>query len=121
MNVYQYIAETNPNEANSICERNGLTDAMDTQTIAFYLENIVAQNGEESFNEILSLHPDKEVILECFGKPIEPIVEQKITEVEPQKMMNADGSKDPNVSQHTNMYILIGAVVVSLAIISLKK
>lgn len=115
MNVYRYIAENNPNGANDICVNNGLTEADSTETISYYLESIVAQNGEQSLKEILNLHPDKEVILECFQQPK---VEEKIVEVEVPKFVNAEGQS--NLANNTNVYILMGAIIVSLAIISLK-
>ena len=116
MNVYRYIAENNPNGANDICVKNGLTEADSTETISYYLESIVAQNGADSLKEIMTLHPDKEVLLECFQQPTK--VEEKIVEVQVPKVMNADGQS--SLANNTNIYILMGAIIVSLAIISLK-
>lgn len=115
MNVYRYIAENNPNGANDICVKNGLTEADSTETISYYLESIVAQNGEDSLKEIMNLHPDKEVLLECFQIPK---IEEKIVEVQVPKVMNADGQS--SLANNTNIYIMMGAIIVSLAIISLK-
>jgi len=118
MNVYRYIAETNPNEANDICEKNGLMGARSIDGIAFYLQSIVAQNGEVALKEILSLHPDKDVIIEMF----QPKEEPKPVEITTSKTMNADGQQTTSTLPYqTNTYILIAAVIVSIAIISSKK
>jgi hypothetical protein len=118
MNVYSYIAENNPNDANQICVKNGLDDADTTETLAFYLQTIVAQNGVDSLKEILNLHPDKEVILELYQEPTK-IDDKNVFEVKATPL-NADGQSS-NIAQNTNTFILLGAIVVSLAIISLNK
>ena len=119
MNVYSYIAENNPNDANQICVKNGLDDADTTETLAFYLQTIVAQHGVDSLKEILNLHPDKEVILELYQEPTK-IDDKNVFEVKAPSVMNADGQTS-NIAQNTNTFILLGAIVVSLAIISLNK
>ena len=115
MDVYSYIAELNPMGANEICVKNGLDESNKTETIANYLESIVAQNGEVSLKEIMNLHPDKDVILECFQLPK---IEEKIVEVQVPKVMNADGQS--TLANNTSTYILMGAIIISFAIISLK-
>jgi hypothetical protein len=93
---------------------------------------IVAQGGEESFKEVMELHPDKEAILELFEKKS---LEQpnkvgdcgcknssfknrrRLANAGGRRLANANG----NIATQTNTYILIGALVVSIAIISSIK
>ena len=49
---------------------------------------------------------------------LQPKIIEKIVEVEVPKFINADGQS--NLANNTNVYILMGAIIVSLAIISLK-
>jgi hypothetical protein len=128
MSVYKYIAQTNPNQANDFCVQNGLTDASDIDQIAVYLQTIVAQNGESALKKIMELHPDKDAILELFQKKDGNTLQ--ITEIKPPVMMNATGavanavgetSSQNSQTQHTNTYILVAALIVSVAIISMKK
>lgn len=137
MSVYRYIAETNPNESNSFCINNGYPNATSIEELTMYLQDIVAQNGKSALKDIMELHPDKAVIIELFQVENVPMTEIKpptqveaypeqtqqeqsqpeIIELQPQ-YMNADGSK---LTINTNAAILVGALLVSIAIISMNK
>lgn len=145
MTVYTYIAENNPDAAYEICKKYGYFNVESFEELSSSLQELVAQNGECALQEVLEIHPDKDVILELFEKkndekqPIVELVEidAKISEVandfknfkEEQKetiqKLNAIGSTAPSepksVVNQTNTYILVGALIVSLAIISMKK
>jgi len=129
MSVYNHIAESNPNQAADFCLNNGYQPT-DIESIAIYLETIVAQNGESAFKNVMELHPEKEVILELFqqkenntNRNIDNIVEIKppvmLSTTTSSNMMNATGNAGS--SQQTNTYILVAALIVSIAIISMKK
>ena len=45
MSVYRYIAEMNPTEVNNLCIESGFADEMDTNILAYNLENLVAYRG----------------------------------------------------------------------------
>ena len=76
----------------------------------------------------MELHPDKDVLLEMFSQKQQQPIKQfdsGITEVQPLELRqlqdefkNASGTSD--VAKNTNTYILLTAVIVSLAIISIK-
>jgi hypothetical protein len=136
MNVYLYIAENNPDASYEVCKKYGYFNIQSIEELATALQSIVAENGQDSLEEILEIHPDKEVILEVFKKkvdekPIEEVLQSifdKNKPVEKEKdcscMKNADGSASnasPNVVGQTNTFILVGALIVSIAIISMKK
>ena len=145
MNVYLYIAENNPDAAYEICKKYGYFNINSMEELADSLKSIVAEQGQDSLEEILNIHPEKEVILEIFDKkkvieekPLEEIIQSifdKNKPVEKEKdcgcMKSADATTStpppstPNppsaVVNQTNTYILVGALIVSIAILSMKK
>ena len=111
------------------------------EDLADSLKSIVAEQGQDSLEEILNIHPEKEVILEIFDKkkvidtkPLEEVMQSlfdKNKPVEKEKqdcgcMKSADAtttttSAPSAVVNQTNTYILVGALIVSIAILSMKK
>ena len=125
MNVYLYIAQSNPDAANEVCKKYGYFEIENLDELSYCLQTIVAQNGESSLQEVLAMHPDKEVLLEIFEKKKdESVVEAVITPVPTDcscnTSKNADGVPSASVNQ-TNTYIIVGALIVSLAIIAMNK
>ena len=128
MNVYHYIAQNNPDAANDICKKFGYFQINSIDELANCLQNIVAQDGESALKDVMSLHPDKDVLIELFDKkkdePTTPVVVQQPMPI----MANADGCScnknadgSSSMVNQTNMYILFGAVIVSIAILSYNK
>jgi hypothetical protein len=138
MNVYLYIAENNPDAAYEICKKYGYFNINSIEELADALKSIVAEKGQDSLEEILNIHPEKEVILEIFDKkkvidtkPIEEVIQLMFDKNKPVEkdcgcMKSADAvpsmpsAPSPVVNQ-TNTYILVGALIVSIAILSMKK
>ena len=133
MNVYHYIAENNPDAANEVCKKYGFYQINSIDELADCLQHIVAQDGEESFKDVMELHPDKDVILELFDKKKE---ETLIHQPQPQPIVlgadgssncscvksSADGTTTPTSTvSNTNLMILAGALIISISIISLIK
>jgi hypothetical protein len=130
MSIYKYIAENNTDDAVELAQYNGynittITDLEDA------LRNILAQS-EEKAKEVLNLHPDRDILLEIIKGESAPVVttpvatETKDTETKDCTCTkNAEGDMQPNTSSNvanqTNTYILLGALIVSLAIISMNK
>lgn len=113
MSVYYYIAQLNPESAYDVCQQNGFTEIFSQEELADTLQAIAA-SGESGLKQVLSAHPDKEVIVEMFQKKEEP----------KQNFANASGdspSKTSKLVSQTNAFILVGAIIVSLAIISAKQ
>ena len=115
MSVYYYIAQLNPDMAYDVCQQNGFTQIFSQEELADTLQAIAA-SGESGLKQVLSAHPDKEVIVEMFQKKEEP----------KQNFANASGdasssSKSSKLVSQTNAFILVGAIIVSLAIISAKQ
>lgn len=129
MTVYQYIAEANPDAAYEVCKKHGYFDVKNLDELSLSLQQIIAQGGEPAFEQVMQLHPDAEVIIELYknkstlNNPVMVEVEKKEPCACSKK--SADGvsgitmSPTPIVSQ-TNLYILVGALMVTFAVISLS-
>jgi len=140
MNVYLYIAENKPDEAYEICKKYGYFNINSIEELADALKSIVAEQGQDSLEEILNIHPEKEVILEIFDKkkvidtkPFEEVMQSMFDKNKPvvekqdcgcMKSVDATpstSSAPSAVVNQTNTYILVGALIVSIAILSMKK
>jgi hypothetical protein len=68
MDLYTYIATSNPYQAKAILYKYGYgTEGVrDDEDLGVCLKKLVAYEGQDAFNEILSNHPDIGVILEKF-------------------------------------------------------
>jgi len=128
MNVYHYIAVNNPDAANEVCKKYGYFQINNIDELAYCLQEIVAQEEEKGLNDVMSLHPDKEVLIELFDKkkdstPIPLVMPQPIVANADGCGCNksADGTSPSTLVNQTNMYILFGAVIVSIAILSYNK
>jgi len=125
MNVYHYIAESDPIKANELCKKYGYYQNQYIEDIPICLQQIVAEHGEPAFKEILALHPDKDVILEVFQTKEQPQQEPTMLQQPKQDcscMMNADGTTNAlSITSNTNTMILLAAIVISISIIAIKK
>ena len=63
MNVFKYVAESNPNGAVQIIISFGY-DVINTSDLGKSLSELVAEVGEPAFKKVMDNHPDKDVILE---------------------------------------------------------
>lgn len=68
MDFLDYIAATNSLDAQAIIQKYGYTPvAGDSSELASCMEQLIAQEGEPAYRDVLSIHPDKGAILEEFG------------------------------------------------------
>lgn len=70
--VYYYIAQVNPNGAEEVLYHYGFArQAADVTTdeLANAMYSIVQTDGEPALRDIMSIHPDKAMILELFETP----------------------------------------------------
>ncbi len=69
--VYYYIADVDPNGSLNVLANYGIVEdgvnPVSTQDIANSLYEIVQTNGEQALVDVMSLHPDKSMILELFA------------------------------------------------------
>ena len=124
MNVYHYIAETDPIKANELCKKYGYYQNQYIEDLPICMQQIVSEHGESAFKDILSLHPDKDVILEVYQP--EPQQPEPTMLQQPKQdcscMMNADGTTNAaSLTGNTNTMILLAAIVISISIIAIKK
>lgn len=66
MNVFKYVAESNPNGAVQIINSFGY-DVTNTSDLGRSLSELVSEVGEPAFKKVMDNHPDKDVILELYG------------------------------------------------------
>ena len=127
MNVYQYIANNNPDAAYEVCKGYGYHDINTLDDLSQSLEICVANNGQEAFKNIMELHPDKDALVELFSvnninqQPLQEVIVKPIpppTAVTVVK--NADGGGSSLVNK-TNLYILGGAALIAFTILLSKK
>jgi hypothetical protein len=66
MNVFKYVAESNPNGAVQIINSFGY-DVTVKSDLGRSLSELVAEVGEPAFKKVMDNHPDKDVILELYS------------------------------------------------------
>jgi len=123
MDVYKYVAESNPVVAQNIIESFGYEHA---NTDDMGLSQLVAKVGEPALKKIMDSHPDKDIILEMFSE------KPKCNcgcETRKETFLNVSGSETSSdkqnntatiVAQQTNAMLLVSALFIFTALI-LKK
>jgi hypothetical protein len=68
MDIYTYVASSNPYQAKAILHKYGysIRNAKTGTDIGQCLKDLVVYEGEDAFKDILESHPDKGVILEVY-------------------------------------------------------
>jgi hypothetical protein len=71
VDIYQYIAETRPQQAAAVINQFGfeLQGVNNPDDLANCLENLVAEDGEPALLALAQIHPDRELIIESLNKP----------------------------------------------------
>lgn len=66
MNIYTYVAESNPSMAKAICHKYGykLSGVQSKKDLGVCLEQLVAKEGEPALQDVVNNHPDKDLIIE---------------------------------------------------------
>ena len=70
MDAYTYIAVNNPSFAKSICHKYGynVASVRTSADLGKCLKQLVAAEGQPAFEDIMSQHPDREVLIELEKK-----------------------------------------------------
>jgi hypothetical protein len=125
MDVYNYIASTNPHKAQDIINNFGYR-VVDNKNMGGNLKSLVAKEGEPALKMVLENHPDKEVILELYSPTADgkhyscgcnECKEKRMVE----KFLNASGkesSEAKKVDSNFSLVFLAGVLVLSFAILS---
>ena len=126
MNVYNYVANSNPYVAKEICNNFGYK-IVDKNNMGENLKKLVVNEGEPALKMILDNHPDKDIILELYSDLNTPKLDcasctKNNAPVE--KFLNADGLIEPTkartVENNFSIVFLAGITVLAFAIISKK-
>jgi hypothetical protein len=127
MDIYTYVASSNPYQAKAILHKYGysIRDVKDSKDLGVCLKSLVALEGEDAFNDIIENHPDRGLLFEVKEKSIG------------EQYANLDGSKKCNCNcskndaeylnfigssasksvKETSVYILAAALLLAAAII----
>jgi hypothetical protein len=137
MNIYYYIAENNPDACLNFCNNYGYAHRQinTIDELVICIQEVIADEGEPAFKDLLKLHPDKGVIMETFSA--QPLMvgydgsltsqPSFVTQHKKQpcpcecdgKKYNASGSTDASVSSNqTGLFIVAAALLLSVAIIT---
>lgn len=143
MNIYTYVANSNPSMAKAICHKYGykISGVQNKDDLGVCLEQLVAKEGEIALVDIVNNHPDKDLILEITDKQ-KPVVKEnslgfygneqyQMREHQRQyaDFMNFMGdemkskethSATNNMMAQTNTFLLASAFLLGVAIISRK-
>jgi hypothetical protein len=122
MNVFKYIAVCNPALANEVTQSRGLPYSTNSDEVAYFLQCIVADEGENGLRAVMEVHPDKDTTIELFAPKPEIVTEKEI--IEKPVFVSATGEPKNEIkvasAQKTNLYVIAGALLISLAILSIK-
>jgi len=66
MNVFKYVADSNPNGAIQIINSFGY-DVTNNADLGKSLSELVSQVGENALKKVMDNHPDKDIILELYS------------------------------------------------------
>ena len=125
MDVYKYVAESNPIGTQGIIESFGYEHA---NTPDMGLSQLVARVGEPALKKVMENHPDKEIILEMFGTNQDTTCKCGCNSKRHEGFLNANGgevakekeSTSSMIAQQTNAMILVSALFIFTALM-IKK
>ena len=125
MDVYKYVAESNPKKAKDIIESFGYDYA---NTPDMGLSQLVSKEGETALKVIMENHPDKDIIVEIFSEKKQTGCGCGCGDRKIESFLNASGndaSKEKetsinSVAQQTNLIVLLSALFIFTALI-IKK
>lgn len=146
MDIYTYIASSNPHQARALLYKYGYEpqNVCDESDLGLCLKKLVAYEGEDAFNEILTHHPDTNVIIEKYRKDKEPEKENNFLNVSgnpyampmnpnymgcgcgnrDRNFVNASGNSDEAKSEKSktevSVFIIASALMLAAAIIVKK-
>jgi hypothetical protein len=125
MDVYKYVAESNPEKAKEVIDSFGYDYA---NTPDMGLSQLVAQKGEIALKAIMENHPDKDIIIEMFSEKKQTACGCGCGDRKIESFVNASGNDSSReketpismVAQQTNLMILVSALFIFTALI-IKK
>ena len=131
MDIYTYVAESNPYQAKAILHKYGysIRDAKTYADIGKCLKDLVLYEGEDALKDIVDNHPDKGIILELY-QPKEKSAECKggscncakciSKELQYMNFSGKDEEKSGKSIREVSIFILASALLLASAIIVKK-
>jgi hypothetical protein len=132
--VYQYIAQFDPNFSKSICHKYGYKISNvhngDSKALGQVLAQLVVKEGEPAFRDLMTHHPDKDVILELFSVDAGTMQLSKASQSPyansfgntGHEYANFSGREDRiqlnSIGSQTGTFIIAAALLLSVAIIA---
>lgn len=126
MTIYDYIAINDPDFVRVICNKYGysIQNVQTVDQLGVCLQQIVAEEGEGVFREIVDQHPDKDLILEMYAS-------EAATAAPGEKKCKCDGkgskvqeylqaASGSNGLQQGNLFLIAAALILAVAIIVKK-
>jgi hypothetical protein len=133
MNIYEYIARSNPQGVRMVIQQFGYR-ITDNRKMGDNLRMLVAQEGEPALREIAKLHPDRDLILEVFNEPKE---EKPCSCKDKENFLGADAtlssavlannqqqnqaSDSTKLAMQTNTLVFLATAIIVTALIVNKK
>jgi hypothetical protein len=130
VNMYTYVAASNPYFAKSLAHKYGYEFDKD-QRLDTVLQQVVSYEGEPALMEIIENHPDKELFIEYYNKKSgesNRVDKQDKNVNEMSQYMNFTGqivaaqqtAENRRLTNETSIMVLAGAVLIAFAIITKK-
>jgi len=128
VNIYSYVAASNPYFAKSLAHKYGY-EFDKQQSLSSVLQQLVSYEGEPVLMEMIENHPDKELFMEYYDKKKNTNKEEKPSEVNQMaQYMNFTGqieaakqtAENRRLTQDTSLMVLAGAVLIAFAIMTKK-
>jgi hypothetical protein len=129
VNIYHYVASSNPYFAKSLAHKYGYEFDKD-QPLHTVLQQLVSYEGEPVLEEILENHQDKELFMEYFKKKQNnndgssknaPVPEMaSYMNFAGQMEVARQSAESMRLTKDTSLMVLAGAVLIAFAIISNK-
>ena len=124
MDLYTYVAGSNPYQAKAIIHKYGYstTNVKSPEDLGICLKKVVSYEGENAFFDVLESHPDKGVLVERYSKKEEYKNYSGDCGCSKSKenYTNASGNaenKQISIVGQTNVFILAAALLLAAAII----
>lgn len=122
MDIYQYIAYSDPYLAKDVCNRFGFetNQARTEDDMADALKQLVSEHGREALAAIVDVHPDKEVILELTGSKNSLSKDCGCKDKKPVKTAESyvHAAQNGFTLQQGNTFLIAAALILAVAIIS---
>lgn len=129
INIYEYIAANDTYAAKVVCNKYGysLQGAETPAQIGYCLEQLVAAEGEAAFRDIVALHPDKGLLVDLYGTPVQQSASEgcgckKKSESKTIEAMVHSAQQNTGHTLHQgNTFLFAGVLILAVALIACKN